>query len=108
VKPCAQCGRDVEGRYRFCPWCAAPLRRKLVEFFPSIERDGLRALRVSRYLDERHVRFSVWDESGRAEAALSIDEREAARLARFLAPPHRPRQLPRSLDALLETLSPRR
>jgi hypothetical protein len=108
MTPCAQCGGEVQGRYRFCPWCASPLRRKLVEFFPSIERDGRRALRVSRYLDERHVRFSVWDEDGRAEAALSLDEREAARLARFLAPAPRPRQMPRTLDALRETLSPRR
>jgi hypothetical protein len=33
------------------------------------------------------VRFSVWHESGevaRAEAAVSLDEAEAARLARFL------------------------
>ena len=47
------------------------------------------------------MRFSVWDESGRAEAAVSVDEREAERLARFLGPP-RPRQ--RTIDALLETL----
>jgi hypothetical protein len=34
------------------------------------------------------VRFSVWDEQGayvRAEAAVSLDEGEAARLARFLS-----------------------
>ncbi len=101
MTPCAQCGGEVEGRYRYCPWCAAPLRRKLVEFFRAHDRDHGKALRVSRYLDERHVRFSVWDESGRAEAAVSLDEREAERLARFLGPP-RPRQ--RTIDALLETL----
>ena len=106
MQPCAQCGAEVEGRYRFCPWGAAPLRRKLVEFFPSIERDGRRALRVSRYLDERHVRFSVWNEAGRAEAALSLDETEAARLAHFLRP-QRPRS-PSTLDALLDTLVSRR
>ena len=83
----------------------SPLRRKLVEFFRADERDHGKALRVSRYLDERHVRFSVWDENGRAEAAVSLDEREAGRLARFLGPAC-PRQ--RTIDALLETLSPRR
>jgi hypothetical protein len=70
-------------------------RLKIVDFFrphPSIEQDRGKALRVSRYFgasrDERHVRFSVWDEQGayvRAEAAGSLDEAEAARLARFLA-----------------------
>ena len=105
MAPCAHCGGEVEERYRYCPWCAAPQRRKLVEFFRAHERDHGKALRVSRYLDARHVRFSVWDESGRAEAAVSLDEREAGRLARFLGPT-RPRQ--RTIDALLETLSPRR
>jgi len=101
MTPCGQCGGEVEGRYRYCPWCAAPLRRKLVEFFRADDRDQGKALRVSRYLDERHVRFSVWDESGRAESAVSLGEDEAARLARFLGPP-RPR--PRTIDALLQTL----
>ena len=105
MAPCAQCGGEVEERYRYCPWCAAPQRRKLVEFFRAHQRDAGKALRVSRYLDERHVRFSVWDQSGRAEAAVSLDEREAGRLARFLGPP-RPRQ--RTIDALLDSLSPRR
>jgi hypothetical protein len=45
-------------------------------------------LRVSRYLgrsaDERHVRFSVWNEDGVAEAAVSLDEAEARRLATFV------------------------
>lgn len=101
MAPCANCGGEVEERYRYCPWCAAPLRRKLVEFFRAHEHDHGKALRVSRYLDERHVRFSVWDESGRAQAAVSVDEREAERLARFLGPP-RPRT--RTIDALLQTL----
>jgi len=91
---CGQCGGPVERPYRFCPWCAAPQRLKVVEFFRphrAIERDRGKALRVSRYLGEteaeRHVRFSVWDESGelvRAQAAVSLDEAEAARLAGFL------------------------
>ena len=84
---CAGCGSEVEPRFRFCPWCAAPQRRKLVEFFRAHPRDAGRALRVSHYLgEERHVRFSVWDERGVAEAAISLEEEEAARLARFLTP----------------------
>jgi hypothetical protein len=88
---CRQCGGEVDRSHRFCPWCAAPLRRKLVEFFPAhplIETDDGMALRVTRYLGvdaaERHVRFSVWDESGTAQAAVSLEETEAARLADFL------------------------
>jgi hypothetical protein len=85
MRACAACGGEVEGRYRFCPWCAAPLRRKLVEYFRAgIDADRGKALRVSRYLDEGHVRFSVWDERGEARAAVSLDEAEAARLALFL------------------------
>jgi hypothetical protein len=49
------------------------------------------ALRVSRYLPEERVRFSVWDETGQARAAVSLDEVEAARLAEFVAAPPRPR-----------------
>jgi hypothetical protein len=92
VLECRQCGGSVEEAFRFCPWCAAPLRSKLVEFFrphPLVASDAGRALRVSRYLgpaaEERHVRFSVWNEEGAAEAAISLDEDEALRLARFVA-----------------------
>jgi hypothetical protein len=94
MRACAQCGGSVERRFRYCPWCASPQRLKLVEFFrphPAIEPDHKKALRVSRYFGEteaeRHVRFSVWDESGqlvRAEAAVSLDEAEAERLAGFI------------------------
>jgi hypothetical protein len=95
---CRQCGRDVEERFRFCPWCAAPQRRKLVEFFPAHRRDRGKVLRVSRYLDDDpQVCFSVWDDHGRAEAAVSVSEAEAARLSRFLRP-SRPR--PSGLGAL--------
>jgi hypothetical protein len=89
---CRQCGESVEEAFRFCPWCATPLRSKLVEFFPAhplVESDAGRALRVSRYLgptaEERHVRFSVWNEQGTAEAAVSLAEAEALRLARFVS-----------------------
>jgi hypothetical protein len=93
VPACGSCAREVEAKFRYCPWCAAPLRLKLVEFFPANALEGERgmALRVSRYLaelpEERHVRFSVWSEKGVAEAAVSLDEDEAARLADFLRPP---------------------
>jgi hypothetical protein len=81
---CKQCGGSIGEAYRYCPWCATPQRVKLVEFFGGTGAERGKALRVSRYTDEGHVRFSVWDESGVAEAAVSIDEREAARLAAFL------------------------
>jgi hypothetical protein len=96
---CRGCGGVVERSHRFCPWCAAPLRSKLVEFFaphPLIPGDAGKALRVTRYLGAggpRHVRFSVWDESGTARAAVSVDEDEAARLATFLRPAARRRSL---------------
>lgn len=99
VHACAQCGGSVEERFRFCPWCAAPLRRKLVEFFPAHPRDAGKALRVSRYVDQDpHVRFSVWDETGMVEGAVSVDELQASRLAHFLRP-SRPR--PHGLSAAL-------
>ncbi len=84
---CLRCGEQLASEFRYCPWCAAPQRRKLVEFFKGADADARKALRVSRYLPERRVRFSVWDESGTAQAVVSLDEDEAARLAGYLAPP---------------------
>jgi len=85
VTGCAQCGREVEAAFRFCPWCGAVQRRKLVEFFRPHPNSAGRALRVSRYYgDDPQVRFSVWDD-GVARAAVSLDEAESTRLARFLA-----------------------
>ena len=85
MQECPQCGEVLEARFRFCPWCAAALRRKLVEFFPAtLEVDHGKALRVSRYVEDQHVRFSVWSESGVVEGAVSISDEEATRLARFL------------------------
>ena len=112
MRDCPECGGPVEARFPYCPWCSSPLRRKLVEFFrPHEEResDHGKALRVSRYFGstepERHVRFSVWNETGEAEAAVSLDEDEAQRLAVFIqahgaVPPARPR-LPDSVLASL-------
>jgi hypothetical protein len=72
MRACGECGGELEAAYRFCPWCAAPQRRKLVEFFRAHPRDAGKALRVSRYLtEEPHVRFSVWSADGVAEAAVS-------------------------------------
>ena len=103
MRACRGCGEHVDDRYRFCPWCATPLRRKLVEFFAGHgEIDPGRALRVSRYLDQGHVRVSVWDEAGEAKAAVSLDHREAERLGRFLAAaPRRPSLIEQLLEAAL-------
>ena len=97
---CPQCAGSVEERFRFCPWCAAPQRRKLVEFFPAtagLANDRGKALRVSRYLQDRHVRFSVW--TGVAEGAVSISDDEAGRLARFLGEEADTQELPRAAEA---------
>jgi hypothetical protein len=95
VNTCRQCGNGVEDRFRYCPWCAAPQRRKLVEFFaphPDVAPDQAKALRVSRYFGDEEtvpqVRVSIWNVDS-ADAAMSLTEEEAARLAGFLAPPAR-------------------
>ena len=41
---CSGCGKDCEARYRFCPWCGAAQRRKLVEFFRPHPHDAGRML----------------------------------------------------------------
>ena len=93
---CKQCAGEVDSAYRFCPWCGHAQRLKVTEFFfghEAVEGSAHRALRVSRYLGdepaERHVRFSVWSEGApgqtRVEAAVSLEESEADRVARFLA-----------------------
>jgi len=85
---CPRCGSEVEPRFRFCPWGAEPQRRKLVEFFRAHPRDEGRALRVSRYFgDDPQVRFSVWGDDGVAQAAVSLEDDEADRLADFLRTP---------------------
>jgi hypothetical protein len=89
VRECPRCEGWIEDAFRFCPWCAAPQRRKLVEYFvasPRIEGDAGKALRVSRYLVDGHVRFSIWRNDAAVEA-VSLEEREAERLADFLTSP---------------------
>ena len=87
---CGSCAGEVDAAFRYCPWCAAPVRRKLVEFFPARAFPGEvgKALRVSRYLPDAgepgHLRISVWNETGVAQAVVSLDEDEAARLAEFV------------------------
>jgi hypothetical protein len=83
-----------------------PQRRKLVEFFaphPDVSGDHTKALRVSRYFGDDEtvpqVRFSIWN-ADHAEAAVSLNDEEIAKLNAFLAPPPR-RPL---LDQLRETL----
>jgi len=105
---CRHCGNSVEDRFRFCPWCATPQRRKLVEFFaphPEIQGDVAKALRVSRYFGDDEtppqVRFSIWSVDV-AEAAVSLSNEEAERVAAFLAPPARVRRPLR--DQLRDTL----
>ena len=107
MKTCRHCGNGVEDRYRFCPWCAAPQRRKLVEFFaphPGVPGDATKALRVSRYFGDDatvpQVRFSIWNVDA-AEAAVSLSPEEAARVAEFLQPPPQPRRV---LDQIRESL----
>jgi hypothetical protein len=116
MRECPDCGGPVEAKFHYCPWCSAPQRRKLVEFFrphAALEGDCGKALRVSRYFGEteaeRHVRFSVWNETGRAEGAVSLDEPEAQRLARFVqehGAPASPAR-PRLFESVLAQLRPR-
>lgn len=114
MHPCARCAGSVGDAFRYCPWCAAPQRIKLVEFFRAHPRIGPtdKSLRVSRYLgepaSERHVRVSIWSASesrAHVEAAVSLGDDEANRLARFLtdsAPAEAPRR--RTLRELVDQL----
>ena len=86
---CNHCRERVEPGFRFCPWCAAPLRLKILEYFPADQTidPGTEGLRVSRYFGEHtHSRFSIWS-AGRTEAVVSLDSDETDRLGRFLLPP---------------------
>src|SRR5262245_21396826 len=69
--------------------------------------DAGKALRVSRYFgnDERppQLRFSIWSGDA-ADAAVSLTEEEAARLAQFLAPQPAPQPRRQLFDHLRDTL----
>ena len=108
MRRCSRCDGELEARFRFCPHCGVPARTKLVEFFgrhpdPSIVSAD--ALRVSRYLETEdspaQLRLSIWSDD-RAEAVVSLDDEEAARLGRFLMPRPAPRR--RLLDELRASL----
>jgi len=114
MRECRSCRSAFDERFRYCPWCGTIQRLKIVEYFhgfPVTRDDERKGLRVSRYLDAPgHVRFSVWG-VGEVQAAVSIDEPEALRLASFLRSTdpgsRRARfsdEMRRSADALLETL----
>jgi len=114
MRECRSCRSAFDERFRFCPWCGAIQRLKIVEYFggvPVAPGEAGKGLRVSRRLaTPGHVRFRVWG-IGRVEAPFAIDESEARRLASFLrrTDPElgRPRladRLRQSADALLETL----
>jgi hypothetical protein len=74
----------VQDEFRFCPHCGKAQRTKIVEYFRGHPDVGDGGLRVSVYLTEpRHARLSVW-RGDEAQAAISLDPEESARLARFL------------------------
>jgi hypothetical protein len=87
---CRSCGQEVDAGHPFCPWCAAPQRRKAVAMFaahPEVEASGS-GLRVSRYFDPEkgppHTRLSVYDADGRVTGVVALDDATTSRLARFL------------------------
>jgi hypothetical protein len=92
VRQCAECGRRIEDDFRYCPECGTPQRSKIVEYFAGDARLDGGWLRISAYLTTpRHIRLSIWRQD-RAEAALSLTQSEARRLARFLLCVGQPRQ----------------
>ena len=113
MRKCRSCGSAFDERYRFCPWCGCVHRLKIVEYFaafPLTAADETKGLRVSRYLTRPgHLRFSIWN-AGEVSGAVSISEREARRLAAFIAssdPRARPSfadRLKQSADALIDVL----
>jgi hypothetical protein len=87
MRECRSCRSGFDERFRYCPWCGAVQRLKIIEYFPALPlpgEDETKGLRVSRYLEAPgHVRFSIWN-IAEVEGAVSIDEAEALRLASFL------------------------
>jgi len=96
----SNCGNAVEDRFRFCPCvCRRPSARSSSSSsrrIPACPPDrGQRRCAISRIpLDNRGAagavfRFWIW-EHDRAEAAVSLTDEEAARLATFVDPPCAP------------------
>jgi zinc ribbon protein len=84
-RACAECNAELDPSFRFCPHCGRAQRTKIVEWFRGDRRVGEGTLRVSVYLTEpQHARFSIWHD-GVAQAAVSLDPAEAAKLAGFLS-----------------------
>ena len=54
----ASCGQSMSGRYRFCPWCAAPCARSSSSFpsSPRVRRARAAVRFASRQLDPRRRR----------------------------------------------------
>lgn len=74
----------MQDDFRFCPHCGKSQRTKIVEYFQGHPDVGDGGLRVSVYLTEpQHARLSVW-KGEEAQAAISLDPDESARLSRFL------------------------
>lgn len=87
---CRSCGQPIEREHRFCPWCAARQRRKVVALFPphpEVEASG-RGLRVSRYFDPidgpPHTRMSIYGADGRVACVVALDDDSTNDLAHFL------------------------
>jgi hypothetical protein len=96
MRNCKACGGAVQDDFRFCPHCGKSQRTKIVEYFQGHPDVGDGGLRVSVYLTEpQHARLSVW-KGEEAQAAISLDPHESARLSRFLQAASRHRR-PRSL-----------
>ena len=51
---CPHCEREVAVEYRYCPWCAEPLRLKLVELFRGADEDE--AARLGAFVAPRRSR----------------------------------------------------
>jgi hypothetical protein len=87
---CRSCGQPIEREHRFCPWCAAPQRHKVVALFPphpDVDASG-RGLRVSRYFDPAdgppHTRMSIYGPDERIAGVVALDDDATNDLARFL------------------------
>jgi hypothetical protein len=105
MRRCPACSAAIEDTFRFCPHCGRAQRTKVVEYFRGDRRLDDGNLRVSVYLTEpQHVRLSVWRD-GAAEAALSLEPQEAARLASFLGSVtrHRPRSVLQTVQRAIQS-----
>ena len=75
MRDCPECGGPVEARFHYCPWCSAPQRRKLVEFFrphEELDSDHGKALRVSRYFGSTEPVTECKQHHQRIALALAI------------------------------------